>query len=74
VDKIGAAKFKERCLALLEELPPEGLVITKHGKPVARVTPYPQEPADLIGSLRDKIEIHGAILTTDTAWDADAQP
>ncbi len=73
MNKIGAAKFKERCLALLEELPPEGLIITKHGKPVARVTPYPQEPADLIGSLRDKIEVRGDILSTNAAWNADAQ-
>ena len=74
MERIGAAKFKEKCLALLDRLGPEGLIITKHGKPVARVTPYPQEPADLLGFLRDKIEIHGDILTTGTAWDADAQP
>jgi hypothetical protein len=26
---IGAAKFKEQCLSLLERLTPEGLIITK---------------------------------------------
>lgn len=72
--RIGAAKFKEQCLALLENLTPEGLVITKHGKPVALVTPYPQESADLIGCLRDKIEVKGEIFSTGIAWDADAQP
>ena len=51
---IGAAKFKEHCLSLLESLAPEGLIITKHGKPVARIIPYPPAPEDLIGSLRDK--------------------
>ena len=71
---IGAAKFKEQCLALLENLSPEGLVITKHGKPVALVTPYPKESSDLIGCLRDKIEVHGDLLSTGVAWDADAQP
>ena len=70
---IGAAKFKEQCLKLLDRLTPEGLVITKHGKPVARVIPYPQKPVNLIGSLRDKIEIHGDILSTGIAWHADAQ-
>jgi antitoxin (DNA-binding transcriptional repressor) of toxin-antitoxin stability system len=74
VTRIGAAKFKEQCLALLENLSPEGLVITKHGKPVALVTPYPQEPSDLIGCLRDKIEVHGDLLSTGISWDADAQP
>ena len=70
---IGAAKFKAQCLALLEKLDPSGLIITKHGKPVARVIPYPQHPADLIGSLRNKIEIEGDILSTGIAWDADAE-
>lgn len=71
--KIGAAKFKEQCLAILDRLTPEGLIITKHGKPVARVIPFPQRPEDLIGSLAEKIEIRGDILSTGIAWDADAQ-
>ena len=70
---IGAAKFKERCLALLDELDAEGLVVTKHGKPVARVTPYHEHDGDLIGSLRHKIEVRGDILTTGVRWDADDQ-
>jgi prevent-host-death family protein len=73
MERIGAAKFKEQCLALLDRLAPEGLIITKHGRPVARVIPYPQEPAELVGCLRDKIEIHGDILSTGSEWDADAQ-
>jgi antitoxin (DNA-binding transcriptional repressor) of toxin-antitoxin stability system len=72
--RIGVAKFKEQCLALLGNLSPEGLVITKHGKPVARVLPYPQEPVNLIGSLREKLAIKGDIQSTGIAWDADAQP
>ena len=48
---IGAAKFKEQCLALLDDLGGDGLVITKHGKPVARLLPYERRHAELIGSL-----------------------
>lgn len=70
---IGAAKFKEQCLALLDRLEPEGLIVTKHGKPVACVIPYDRQCADLIGSLRSKIKIRGDILTTGLRWDADAQ-
>ncbi len=70
---IGVAKFKEQCLALLDRLDVEGLVVTKHGKPVARVIPYDQQCADLIGSLREKIKVRGDILTTGARWDADAQ-
>lgn len=71
---IGAAKFKEQCLALLDRLKPEGLIITKHGRPVARVTPYPRNPADLIGCLRDKVQVHGEIQSTGIDWNANAQP
>ncbi len=70
---IGAAKFKEQCLALLDRLDAEGLIVTKHGKPVARVVPYEQQCADLIGSLQHKIELRGDIFTTGLRWDADAQ-
>ncbi len=61
---IGAAKSKEQCLALIDHLDPEGLVVTKHGKPVARVLPYERRFAPLIGSLQDKIRVHGNILNT----------
>ena len=71
---IGAAKFKERCLALLDRLDRDGLVITKHGKPVARLLPFEQQHAELIGSLRHKIEVRGDIFSTGIEWDADAQP
>ena len=37
-------------------------MITKHGKPDARVIPFEQQEADLIGSLRHKIKITGDIL------------
>ena len=69
---IGATKFKEQCLDLLDRLDAEGLIVTKHGKPVARVLPYEQYCADLSGSLKHKIEIRGDILTTRVRWNADA--
>ena len=65
---MGAAKFKEQCLALLDQLDAEGLVITKRGKPVARVVPYDREFTDFIGSLRGKIEIRGDIMSTGVRW------
>ena len=71
---IGATRFKERCLALLDRLPPEGLVVTKRGKPVARVIPYQQDYASLIGSLRDRISVRGDIMTTGVRWETDDQP
>ena len=70
VSTIGAAKFKEQCLSLLDSLEPDGLVITKHGRPVARVLPYPKHPRDLIGSLKGKIRVHGEIFSTGETWHA----
>lgn len=69
---IGAAKFKEQCLAILDRLGPEGIVITKHGKPVARVIPVQTEFATLIGCLKGKIRIQGDILSTGLKWDAES--
>lgn len=68
--EIGAAKFKEQCLALLDNLDAEGLVVTKHGKPVARVIPFAGNDGDLIGSLRGKLKIKGDIFSTGLRWDA----
>ena len=70
---IGAAKFKEQCLALLDHLDAEGLIVTKYGKPVARVFPYDNQGVDLIGSLRHKIKVKGDVFTTGLKWDANAQ-
>ena len=67
---IGAAKFKEQCLALLDEVGPEGLIVTKHGVPVAKLIPIQSGSSDLIGSLKSKIVIRGDIESTGLEWDA----
>ena len=50
---IPASQFKAKCLALLDEVAESGqpLVVTKRGKPVARVVPV-EEPRSLIGSVK----------------------
>ncbi len=68
--QIAAAKFKEQCLALLDSVEPEGLVITKHGRPVARLVPVRRSSAELIGSMKGRIRIKGNILSTGLTWDA----
>lgn len=70
--KIAAAKFKEQCLAILDHCDPEGIVITKHGKPVAKLFPIASEPAELIGAMRGKIKINGDIHSTGVRWDAES--
>ena len=70
---IGAAKFKEQCLALLDNLGSDGLVITKRGKPVARLLPYERRHAELIGSLGHKVKVRGDIFSTGLEWEAGAE-
>ncbi len=67
---MGAAQFKEKCLALLDNVEPEGIVITKHGKPVAKLLPIHCESAELLGALEGQLVITGDILSTGLAWDA----
>ena len=67
---VPATEFKQRCLAILDNLDREGLVITKRGKPVARMMPIESGCAQLIGSMKDHIVIRGDILSTGTRWNA----
>ena len=69
--KIAAAKFKELCLAILDRLGPEGVVVTKHGRPVARVLPMQESSKDLIGALSGHITVKGDLLSTGISWKAD---
>jgi prevent-host-death family protein len=69
---IAAAKFKEQCLALLDSVTGEGLVITKRGKPVARLLPVHANGKSLIGVLRGKLKVRGNILSTGIPWDAES--
>jgi antitoxin (DNA-binding transcriptional repressor) of toxin-antitoxin stability system len=67
---IAAAQFKAQCLSLLDHLDPDGLVVTKHGKAVARVIPMTRASADLIGALRGRIKVTGDVTSTGVRWDA----
>ncbi|BCB97107.1 antitoxin [Dissulfurispira thermophila] len=67
---IGAAKFKEKCLSILENVDKDGIVITKHGKPVAKLIPIELQIAALIGKMKGKIKIKGDILSTGIKWNA----
>ena len=70
--EMDAVKFKERCLWLLDHLGPEGIVVTKHGKPVAKVVPIEGSCADLIGGLKGKLKPRGDLLSTGIRWDAES--
>ena len=69
---IGAGEFKAKCLQLLDDVAAhrEPLVITKRGKPVARLVPMPPE-ARLFGALAGSVLDEGDIVApVDAEWDA----
>jgi prevent-host-death family protein len=68
--KITATQFKARCLRLLDEVAETGetLVVTKHGRPVARVEP-PLRPDDLRGSVKINMTDEELIYSSMGPWD-----
>jgi prevent-host-death family protein len=68
--QIAAAKFKEQCLALIDRVDEEGIVITKRGKPVAKLIPIRTESAELIGKLKGRVRVKGDIFSTGLSWHA----
>lgn len=66
--QIDAAEFKEKCLSLLDRVDETGIIITKRGKPVAKLIAVRAEGAELIGRLRGKVKIKGDILSTRLKW------
>jgi antitoxin (DNA-binding transcriptional repressor) of toxin-antitoxin stability system len=69
--EIPAAQIRLHRLAMLDGVDPEGIRITKHGKPVAMPMPTKTKSARLIGSMRNRITIKGEILRTNLKWDAE---
>jgi prevent-host-death family protein len=68
---VAAGRFKARCLALLDEVAETGIpiVVTKRGKPVARVVPVePGAPRDLKGSVVREGDL---VAPIDASWSAD---
>ncbi len=70
---IKASEFKAKCLKLMDAVSESGeeLVITKNGKPVAKLVPY-FKPQSLFGMFKGEIEILGDIMEPiDVEWDAE---
>jgi prevent-host-death family protein len=78
---IAAGEFKAKCLHLLDEVAKQRapLIITKRGKPVAKLVPIDDkaadhEPVDLFGRMAGTIKITGDIVAPlDIEWNADAE-
>ncbi len=68
--RVTATDFKAHCLALLDEAASgEEIVVTKRGRPVARVVSA-DGPADLRGSVTFHVDDDALIEPLDVTWDA----
>lgn len=75
--RIMASTFKARCLALLDQVARTkvAIVVTKHGKPVARLMPLEQPAASpTMGSVRLLAEDDRAYFSTGEHWEAEGSP
>jgi prevent-host-death family protein len=71
---IPAARFKAQCLKLLDEVAETGetIVVTKRGKPVARVEPV-EAPPSLKGSVTYLVSDEELIAPIDEVWNAEVE-
>ena len=68
---IAAGEFKAKCLKLMDEVQATGeeIVITKHGKPVAKLAPLEKKLPSLFGCMKGSITILGDIIEpVDAGW------
>jgi len=62
--KMAAGLFKVHCLAVMDEVQAkrESVVITKHGKPVAKLVPADKDTDDIYNFLSGKGAIIGDVV------------
>jgi len=62
--KMPAGAFKAKCLAVMDEVQAkrETVVITKRGKPVAKLVPIDSVADDIYGYMAGKISITGDVV------------
>ncbi|MBV8119060.1 MAG: type II toxin-antitoxin system Phd/YefM family antitoxin [Alphaproteobacteria bacterium] len=76
VKHIPAANFKAECLRLLDEVANtrRPIIVTKRGKPVAKLVPIDQDAIDIFGRMAGTITICGDIISPieDLDWTGDA--
>lgn len=68
-----AGTFKAKCLQLMDEVNEKhiSIIITKHGVPVAKLSPIDETPIDFFGCMKDTVSIEKDIIAPiDVDWEA----
>jgi len=71
--QVPAGEFKSKCLKFMDEVQKSrhAIVITKRGKPVAKLVPVDEAPS-LFGSMKASVTILGDIVSPlGERWEAD---
>ena len=72
--EISAGEFKAKCLKLMDEVARthEPVIITKRGRPVAKMVPLEsEEEVELFGYMAGTATIHGDIIgPVEVEWEA----
>jgi prevent-host-death family protein len=72
--EVAAGEFKARYLKLMDEVRAtrRSIVITKRGKPVAKLVPVEEEVPPIFGRLKGTVTIHGDIIgPVEVDWHAE---
>ncbi len=63
--KVAAGAFKTNCLAIMDQVAAkrESVIITKHGKPVAKLVPLERDVDDIYNFLAGKGTVTGDVVS-----------
>ena len=71
---VSTSELKAHCSKIISDIAKKraAVVITKHGRPVARIVPLDdEEPTSLFGFAKGGVTIHGDIVEPlDVVWEA----
>jgi len=64
VKRMAAGEFKSKCLAVMDEVQAKRVtvIITKRGKPVAKLVPIDSAKDDIYGYMKGKLKITGDVV------------
>jgi prevent-host-death family protein len=79
---MAAGNFKTHCLSVIDDVyeQHEEVIITKHGKPMARLVPLEEkkkDPGSIFGFMKGKVRIIGDIVSPiipEEDWDPEIFP
>jgi prevent-host-death family protein len=75
LNEVSASVFKNSCLQLIDRVGQtrEEVVVTKYGRPVAKLVAFDEGKAPLFGHLAGSITIHGDVVAPlNVEWDAES--